>query len=233
MAASLFRKLRAMGQEAAGVGGVDKHAGNAVAFTKSNFEQVMMEGLGSGSLMEKWDYKKRKMRAVKTKLDLEFGRVECVVIKKGLHRRKRKVIIPLTTIKEVRLGEYTKSFKKMNSMGVFASQGTSFSIIYGPKFETLDLVCATQEDLSVWTSALQWIIDNISCKDEKNHFLKVAFKEADKNGNGLLDMDEVAKVIHLEGMHCIRHCSSPQMPARDSNSYILATCGMILLICTE
>lgn len=204
MAANLFRKLKNRGLGAAGLGGGGNHAGNAIDFTKSNFEQVLKDSLGPGTVMEKWDNKRKKMRNVKTKLDIDAGTVECSVIKKGIHRRRRRVVIPVISIKEVRLGQYTKSFKKMVNMGIQARVDFSFSVIHGRKFETLDLVCASQEDLSMWTTALQWIIDNISCKDEKNHFLKAAFAAADRNGNGLLDMEEVGKVRRIEGQQHAR-----------------------------
>ena len=67
--------------------------------------------------------------------------------------------VPLSTIKEVRLGCNTETFKVAAK---HAPEENSFSIIYtvGNKFKNLDLSAYSEADKNAWVGALGMLVKN-------------------------------------------------------------------------
>lgn len=121
--------------------------------------------------------------------------IECRRVKHGSFLFRGRIFVLLNSIKEIRIGQNSKGFGKMRKRGLGdAQKDLSFSLIYGSKFEMLDLMCSTVQDFDRWTKELQLIIDNMGAGDPEHLFLRRAFEAADENQNGLLDVDELAKV---------------------------------------
>ncbi|XP_077867839.1 1-phosphatidylinositol 4,5-bisphosphate phosphodiesterase eta-2-like [Saccoglossus kowalevskii] len=115
--------------------------------------------------------------------------------------RKVDAKIPIDCIREIRQGASTDVFLKCQD-GMFDSS-CCFSIIYGNQCDVLDLVARQQEDATVWTVGLKYLMAGMS--EEESHtqqqrlrdqWLKSTFKSADKSGDGLLSIGEVIMLLH-------------------------------------
>ena len=65
------------------------------------------------------------------------------------------VSVPITSIREVRVGSTTDAFTQCPE--VYA-EDRCFSVIHGDNFSTLDLVFPTQEDSLHWTVGLRYLL---------------------------------------------------------------------------
>ncbi len=71
----------------------------------------------------------------------------------------------------------------------------AFSVVYGGKFETLDLICDNPDQRDKWIEALRYLIES-SGGDDLQTFLKQMWSRVDKNGDGKLDMNEILSLLH-------------------------------------
>lgn len=72
----------------------------------------------------------------------------------------------------------------------------SFSVIYGSTFATLDVVCYTVEEATVWVEELQSLLTKeTSDQDRMRRILEHAFKAADRNGDERLNRREIYNLL--------------------------------------
>ncbi|XP_069753009.1 1-phosphatidylinositol 4,5-bisphosphate phosphodiesterase eta-1 [Narcine bancroftii] len=78
-----------------------------------------------------------------------------------------------------------------------------FSIYHGGHMETLDLVTSNSEDARTWITGLKYLMAGIKDEDllakrlrSHDQWLKQIFEEADRNGDGLLRIEEIYQLMH-------------------------------------
>ncbi|XP_064841651.1 1-phosphatidylinositol 4,5-bisphosphate phosphodiesterase eta-1-like [Oncorhynchus masou masou] len=78
-----------------------------------------------------------------------------------------------------------------------------FTVYHGNHMESLDLVTSNTEEARTWVTGLQYLMAGISDEDslakrQRTHdqWMKQTFEEADKNGDGLLNMEEIYQLLH-------------------------------------
>ena len=64
--------------------------------------------------------------------------------------------VPVTSLKEVRRGQNTETFRKH---GKAFDPDHSFSVIYGDEYASLDLVAGTDDEANIWIEGLMWLLD--------------------------------------------------------------------------
>uniref|UniRef100_A0A8C1U369 Phosphoinositide phospholipase C n=1 Tax=Cyprinus carpio TaxID=7962 RepID=A0A8C1U369_CYPCA len=69
-----------------------------------------------------------------------------------------------------------------------------FTIYHGNHMESLDLVTSNSEEARTWVTGLRYLMAGIS--DEDSLWMKQTFEEADKNGDGLLNIEEIYQLLH-------------------------------------
>ncbi|XP_066300455.1 inactive phospholipase C-like protein 1 [Branchiostoma lanceolatum] len=130
-------------------------------------------------------------------LDQGSGAIRWQPSKKG-----DKARIPVESIKEVRRGKHTDTFRHV---GVQYPDECSFSIIHGNEFETLDLVAYTPDEANIWITGLTCLISQgdsragenaIEATEEvketlRDTWLKKSFRSLDKSNSGFLESDQI------------------------------------------
>uniref|UniRef100_A0A3P8X6A8 Phosphoinositide phospholipase C n=1 Tax=Cynoglossus semilaevis TaxID=244447 RepID=A0A3P8X6A8_CYNSE len=74
-----------------------------------------------------------------------------------------------------------------------------FSIYYGERVRSLDLVSTNSEEARTWVTGLKYLMAGISDEDSLARsltWLQQTFSEADKNGDGTLSISEVHQLLH-------------------------------------
>ncbi|XP_016353920.1 1-phosphatidylinositol 4,5-bisphosphate phosphodiesterase eta-1-like [Sinocyclocheilus anshuiensis] len=78
-----------------------------------------------------------------------------------------------------------------------------FTIYHGNQMESLDLVTSNSEEARTWVTGLRYLMAGISDEDslakrQRTHdqWMKQTFEEADKNGDGLLNIEEIYQLLH-------------------------------------
>ncbi|XP_077397329.1 1-phosphatidylinositol 4,5-bisphosphate phosphodiesterase eta-1 isoform X2 [Festucalex cinctus] len=78
-----------------------------------------------------------------------------------------------------------------------------FTIYHGNHMESLDLVTSNSDEARTWLTGLRYLMAGISDEDslakrQRTHdqWMKQTFEEADKNGDGLLNIDEIYQLLH-------------------------------------
>jgi len=61
---------------------------------------------------------------------------------------------------------------------------------------TLDLVAANNDVRDIWVASLRVLMDEAKAEDPIKVFLEQAWKKADRNRDGQLDLDEIIKLLH-------------------------------------
>uniref|UniRef100_A0A8C2NFR5 Phosphoinositide phospholipase C n=1 Tax=Capra hircus TaxID=9925 RepID=A0A8C2NFR5_CAPHI len=69
-----------------------------------------------------------------------------------------------------------------------------FTIYHGNHMESLDLITSNPEEARTWITGLKYLMAGIS--DEDSLWVKQTFEEADKNGDGLLNIEEIHQLMH-------------------------------------
>ncbi|XP_071944807.1 uncharacterized protein [Antedon mediterranea] len=117
-------------------------------------------------------------------------------------RKGTKAKIAVDSIKEVREGQNTDSFKR-SLVNENVNSACCFSIIYGNGLETVDLVANTIQEACIWIQGVRFLLAGLQMEDMlvksnrlRDNWLRTTFETADKSKNGLLDMDEVIKLLH-------------------------------------
>ncbi|XP_022109274.1 uncharacterized protein LOC110989296 isoform X2 [Acanthaster planci] len=118
-------------------------------------------------------------------------------------KKGNKAKISIESIKEVREGPNTDSFKKFLAAGNKCHTKTCFSIIHGSSWDTFDLIVETEEETAIWIRGLKHLLKGVKPEVRRLNnnklrdcWLKATFEAADKSGDGLLSMDEVLKLLH-------------------------------------
>ncbi|XP_057694249.1 1-phosphatidylinositol 4,5-bisphosphate phosphodiesterase eta-1 isoform X2 [Corythoichthys intestinalis] len=78
-----------------------------------------------------------------------------------------------------------------------------FTVYHGNHMESLDLVTSNSDEARTWVTGLRYLMAGISDEDslakrQRSHdqWMKQTFEEADKNGDGLLNIDEIYQLLH-------------------------------------
>uniref|UniRef100_A0A8C7JSH0 Phosphoinositide phospholipase C n=1 Tax=Oncorhynchus kisutch TaxID=8019 RepID=A0A8C7JSH0_ONCKI len=121
-------------------------------------------------------------------------------------RKNEKAKISIDSIREVCEGKQSEIFQRY-SEGSF-DPNCCFSLYYGERLESLDLVSSTGEEARTWITGLKYLVAGISDEDSLAKRQRTrdqypyrgnghqTFAEADKNGDGSLSISEVLQLLH-------------------------------------
>uniref|UniRef100_A0A8C4GEV5 Phosphoinositide phospholipase C n=1 Tax=Dicentrarchus labrax TaxID=13489 RepID=A0A8C4GEV5_DICLA len=113
-------------------------------------------------------------------------------------RKHDKAKISIDSIHEVCEGKKSEIFRRYADNRF--DPNCCFSIYYGERVKSLDLVSTNAEEARTWVTGLKYLMAGISDEDSlaRRHltWLQQTFSEADKNGDGTLSMGEVHQLLH-------------------------------------
>lgn len=111
-----------------------------------------------------------------------------------------KAKLDISTLKEIRLGKNTETFR--NIVSDLISEDCAFSIIHGENYESLDLVALSADVANIWVSGLRYLISRGNqdfIEDNQNTprfaWLRSVFQAADVDGNGIMLEDTAVDLI--------------------------------------
>ncbi|XP_077428545.1 1-phosphatidylinositol 4,5-bisphosphate phosphodiesterase eta-2 [Vanacampus margaritifer] len=116
-------------------------------------------------------------------------------------RKQDKAKITIDSIHEVREGKKSEVFRRYADNRF--DPNCCFSIYYGERVKSLDLVSSNGEEARTWITGLKYLMAGISDEDSlarrqrtRDQWLQQTFSEADKNGDGTLSIGEVHQLLH-------------------------------------
>ncbi|XP_025952676.2 1-phosphatidylinositol 4,5-bisphosphate phosphodiesterase eta-1 isoform X1 [Dromaius novaehollandiae] len=116
-------------------------------------------------------------------------------------RKSEKAKIVIDSIYKVAEGRQSEIFHR-HAEGNF-DPSCCFTIYHGNHMESLDLITSNPEEARTWITGLKYLMAGISDEDSlakrqrtHNHWVKQTFEEADKNGDGLLNIEEIHQLMH-------------------------------------
>nr|XP_020509980.1 1-phosphatidylinositol 4,5-bisphosphate phosphodiesterase eta-1 isoform X2 [Labrus bergylta] len=116
-------------------------------------------------------------------------------------RKSEKAKITIDSLYKVTEGGQSDIFHR-HADGSF-DPACCFTIYHGNHMESLDLVTTNAEEARTWITGLRYLMAGISDEDslakrQRTHdqWLKQTFEEADKNGDGLLNIEEIYQLLH-------------------------------------
>ncbi|XP_029393720.1 1-phosphatidylinositol 4,5-bisphosphate phosphodiesterase eta-1 isoform X2 [Mus pahari] len=116
-------------------------------------------------------------------------------------RKSEKAKIPIDSIYKVTEGRQSEIFHRQ-AEGNF-DPSCCFTIYHGNHMESLDLITSNPEEARTWITGLKYLMAGISDEDslakrQRTHdqWVKQTFEEADKNGDGLLNIEEIHQLMH-------------------------------------
>uniref|UniRef100_A0AAR2K7B3 Phosphoinositide phospholipase C n=2 Tax=Pygocentrus nattereri TaxID=42514 RepID=A0AAR2K7B3_PYGNA len=109
-------------------------------------------------------------------------------------RKSEKAKITIDSLYKVTEGRQSDIFHR-HADGNFDSS-CCFTIYHGNHMESLDLVTSNAEEARTWVTGLRYLMAGISDEDSLWTWMKQTFEEADKNGDGLLNIDEIYQLLH-------------------------------------
>uniref|UniRef100_A0A671W7G0 Phosphoinositide phospholipase C n=1 Tax=Sparus aurata TaxID=8175 RepID=A0A671W7G0_SPAAU len=113
-------------------------------------------------------------------------------------RKHDKAKITIDSIHEVCEGKKSEMFRRYADNRF--DPNCCFSIYYGERVKSLDLVSTNAEETRTWITGLKYLMAGISDEDSlaRRHlmWLQQTFSEADKNGDGTLSIGEVHQLLH-------------------------------------
>uniref|UniRef100_A0A452HEQ6 Phosphoinositide phospholipase C n=1 Tax=Gopherus agassizii TaxID=38772 RepID=A0A452HEQ6_9SAUR len=118
-------------------------------------------------------------------------------------RKSEKAKIIIDSIYKVTEGRQSEIFHR-HTEGNF-DPSCCFTIYHGNHMESLDLITSNPEEARTWITGLKYLMAGISDEDSLDitsgfHFgisgLFYTFEEADKNGDGLLNIEEIHQLMH-------------------------------------
>ncbi|XP_053091006.1 1-phosphatidylinositol 4,5-bisphosphate phosphodiesterase eta-1 isoform X2 [Pangasianodon hypophthalmus] len=116
-------------------------------------------------------------------------------------RKSEKAKITIDSLYKVTEGRQSDIFHR-HADGNF-DPGCCFTIYHGNHMDSLDLVTSNTEEARTWVTGLRYLMAGISDEDslarrQRTHdqWMKQTFEEADKNGDGLLNIDEIYQLLH-------------------------------------
>nr|XP_046241216.1 1-phosphatidylinositol 4,5-bisphosphate phosphodiesterase eta-2 [Scatophagus argus] len=116
-------------------------------------------------------------------------------------RKHDKAKITIDSIHEVCEGKRSEIFRRYADNRF--DPNCCFSIYYGERVKSLDLVSTNAEEARTWITGLKYLMAGISDEDSlarrqrtRDQWLQQTFSEADKNGDGTLSIGEVHQLLH-------------------------------------
>ncbi|XP_034520068.1 1-phosphatidylinositol 4,5-bisphosphate phosphodiesterase eta-1 isoform X8 [Ailuropoda melanoleuca] len=116
-------------------------------------------------------------------------------------RKSEKAKILIDSIYKVTEGRQSEIFHRQ-AEGHF-DPSCCFTIYHGNHMESLDLITSNPEEARTWITGLKYLMAGISDEDSlakrqrtHNQWVKQTFEEADKNGDGLLNIEEIHQLMH-------------------------------------
>ncbi|XP_056292706.1 1-phosphatidylinositol 4,5-bisphosphate phosphodiesterase eta-2 isoform X3 [Pseudoliparis swirei] len=116
-------------------------------------------------------------------------------------RKHDKAKITIDSIHEVCEGKKSEIFRRYADNRF--DPNYCFSIYYGERVKSLDLVSTNAEEARTWITGLKYLMAGISDEDSlarrqrtSDQWLQQTFSEADKNGDGTLSIGEVHQLLH-------------------------------------
>ncbi|NXL58497.1 PLCH1 phosphodiesterase, partial [Chordeiles acutipennis] len=116
-------------------------------------------------------------------------------------RKSEKAKIVIDSIYKVTEGRQSEIFHR-HAEGNF-DPSCCFTIYHGNHMESLDLITSNPEEARTWITGLKYLMAGISDEDTlakrqrtHDHWVKQTFEEADKNGDGLLNIEEIHQLMH-------------------------------------
>ncbi|XP_035190396.1 1-phosphatidylinositol 4,5-bisphosphate phosphodiesterase eta-1 isoform X2 [Oxyura jamaicensis] len=116
-------------------------------------------------------------------------------------RKSEKAKIVIDSIYKVTEGRQSEIFHR-HAEGNF-DPSCCFTIYHGNHLESLDLITSNPEEARTWITGLKYLMAGISDEDSlakrqrtHDHWVKQTFEEADKNGDGLLNIEEIHQLMH-------------------------------------
>ncbi|XP_044205894.1 1-phosphatidylinositol 4,5-bisphosphate phosphodiesterase eta-2 isoform X2 [Thunnus albacares] len=116
-------------------------------------------------------------------------------------RKHDKAKITIDSIHEVCEGKKSEIFRRYADNRF--DPNCCFSIYYGERVKSLDLVSTNAEETRTWITGLKYLMAGISDEDSlarrqrtRDQWLQQTFSEADKNGDGTLSIGEVHQLLH-------------------------------------
>uniref|UniRef100_A0A8C6NIZ3 Phosphoinositide phospholipase C n=1 Tax=Nothobranchius furzeri TaxID=105023 RepID=A0A8C6NIZ3_NOTFU len=115
-------------------------------------------------------------------------------------RKSEKAKITIDSLYKVTEGGQSDIFHR-HADGTF-DQACCFTVYHGNHMESLDLVTSNAEEARTWITGLRYLMAGISDEDslakrQRTHDqYPQTFEEADKNGDGLLNIDEIYQLLH-------------------------------------
>ncbi|XP_048203187.1 1-phosphatidylinositol 4,5-bisphosphate phosphodiesterase eta-1-like isoform X1 [Perognathus longimembris pacificus] len=116
-------------------------------------------------------------------------------------RKSEKAKILIDSIYKVTEGRQSDIFHRQ-AEGSF-DPSCCFTIYHGNHLESLDLITSNPEEARTWITGLKYLMAGISDEDslakrQRTHdqWVKQTFEEADKNGDGLLNIEEIHQLMH-------------------------------------
>ncbi|XP_066476730.1 1-phosphatidylinositol 4,5-bisphosphate phosphodiesterase eta-1 [Tiliqua scincoides] len=116
-------------------------------------------------------------------------------------RKSEKAKIIIDSIYKVTEGRQSEIFHR-HAEGNF-DPSCCFTIYHGNHMESLDLITSNPEEARTWITGLKYLMAGISDEDSlakrqrtHDHWVKQTFQEADKSGDGLLNIEEIHQLMH-------------------------------------
>ncbi|XP_077204743.1 1-phosphatidylinositol 4,5-bisphosphate phosphodiesterase eta-1 isoform X3 [Paroedura picta] len=116
-------------------------------------------------------------------------------------RKSEKAKIVIDSIYKVTEGRQSEIFHR-HAEGNF-DPSCCFTIYHGNHMESLDLITSNPEEARTWITGLKYLMAGISDEDSlakrqrtHDHWVKQTFEEADRNGDGLLNIEEIHQLMH-------------------------------------
>ncbi|KAM3616483.1 uncharacterized protein V6R79_018896 [Siganus canaliculatus] len=104
-------------------------------------------------------------------------------------RKSEKAKITIDSLYKVTEGGQSDIFHR-HAEGSF-DPACCFTVYHGNHMESLDLVTSNAEEARTWITGLRYLMAGISDEDSLQ-----TFEEADKNGDGLLNIEEIYQLLH-------------------------------------
>ncbi|XP_022097790.1 inactive phospholipase C-like protein 2 isoform X2 [Acanthaster planci] len=118
-------------------------------------------------------------------------------------KKPDKARIAIESIKEVRVGKNTETFRNRESTAEFPEE-CAFSIIFGDNYETLDLVANSPDEANIWVTGLSYLVGGNKSRspeaiekkqDMRDRWLQEMFEKAAGTEVGQLDEFEVMQLM--------------------------------------
>uniref|UniRef100_A0A8C5CVA3 Phosphoinositide phospholipase C n=1 Tax=Gadus morhua TaxID=8049 RepID=A0A8C5CVA3_GADMO len=114
-------------------------------------------------------------------------------------RKSEKAKITIDSLYKVTEGHQSDIFHR-HAEGGF-EPACCFTVYHGNHMESLDLVTSNADEARTWVTGLRYLMAGISDEDSLARrafetWMKQTFEEADKNGDGLLNIEEIYQLLH-------------------------------------